>query len=74
MYVYCLIAPTRSAIREVLLSISFNKLAISSEAAILTTAARTVSASSLSNKGWSVDGVIPLCANSADNCHELFRP
>ena len=43
MWVYSLMAPTKSDIREVLLSISCNRLAISSEAAILTRAARAVS-------------------------------
>ena len=45
MKVYSLIARTRSEIRDVLLSISFSRFAISTEAAILTSAARAVSAS-----------------------------
>ena len=45
MNVYSLIAHTRSEIREVLLSISCNRPAISTEEDILTSAARAVAAS-----------------------------
>ena len=49
-------ARTRSEIRDVLLSISFNSLATSTEAAILTRAARAVSASRVENKDSSTSG------------------
>ena len=74
MKVYSLIAPTSSEIREVLLSISFNRSAISMEAEILTSAARAVSASSVANNCSSTSGLKFLRARSAASCHKSFCP
>ena len=59
MYVYSLIACTSSEIRAVLLSISFSRFAISTEAAIRTSAARAVSASRVANNDSSASGLTP---------------
>src|SRR6202522_2874535 len=74
MYVYSLIARTRSEIREVLLSISFSKFATSTEAAILTSAARAVPASRAANNDSSASGLIFFRARSAASCHRSFCP
>ena len=67
-------APTRSEIRDVLLSISSSRFAISTEAAIRTSAARAVSASRVANSDSSTSGFTPLRARSAASCHKSFWP
>ena len=54
-----------SEIRTVLLSICVSRFAISTEAAILTRAARAVSASRVSKRDSRADGLMPRCASSA---------
>src|SRR5712692_2932851 len=67
-------ARTKSEIRAVLLSISFNRPATSTEAAILTRAARAVSASRIENNDSSASGLTFLRARSAASCHRWFFP
>ena len=57
MYVYSLMARTRSEMRDVPLSISFSRVATSTDAAILTRAALAVSASSVANNDSSASGL-----------------
>ena len=61
-------------IREVLLSISFNRLATSTEAAILISAALAVSASRLANNDSNTSGLMSRRARSAASCHKSFCP
>ena len=74
MYVYSLIARTKSEMRDVPLSISFSRVATSTEAAILTRAARAVSASRVANNDSSASGLTFLRASSAAICHKSFWP
>ena len=67
-------ARTRSEIREVPLSISFSRVATSTEAAILTRAARAVPASRVANNDSSASGWTFFRARSAASCHRSFCP
>ena len=59
-------------IRDVLLSISFSRFATSTDAAILTRAARAVSGSSAANNDSSAAGWTHFRARSAASCHKSF--
>ena len=72
MKVYSLIAPTNSEIREVLLSIWLSRSAISTEAEILTNAARAVPASSVVKSCSNAAGFTFFRARSAASCHRSF--
>ena len=71
---YSLIARTRSEIRDVLLSISFSRFAISTEAAILTRAARAVSASRVANNDSSASGFMFLSRQIGGQLPQVVLP
>ncbi len=56
------------------LSISLSNVATSTDAAILTSAARAVAGSRVANRDSSASGFTFLRANSAAICHKSFCP
>ena len=67
-------ARTRSEMRDVLLSISFSRVATSTEAAILTRAARAVSASRIANSDSSASGLTFLARQVGRQLPQVVLP